>query len=83
MASHGERQKPVARRGTQKMSQDGAQGRYAGRALAGGRYQLRDLLGEGGMASVHLAYDSESGDGATGGIFGIGAHVALKAPIGM
>ncbi|MER6467261.1 Stk1 family PASTA domain-containing Ser/Thr kinase [Streptomyces collinus] len=40
------------------MSQDGAQGRYTGRALAGGRYQLRDLLGEGGMASVHLAYDA-------------------------
>ncbi|MEU1849398.1 protein kinase [Streptomyces sp. NPDC019990] len=40
------------------MSQDGAQGRYAGRALAGNRYQLRDLLGQGGMASVHLAYDS-------------------------
>ncbi|KND44070.1 MULTISPECIES: protein kinase domain-containing protein [Streptomyces] len=40
------------------MSQDAAQGRYAGRSLAGGRYQLRDLLGEGGMASVHLAYDS-------------------------
>ncbi|MEU9731025.1 protein kinase [Streptomyces sp. NPDC048002] len=40
------------------MSQDGAHGRYAGRALAGGRYQLRDLLGEGGMASVHLAYDT-------------------------
>ncbi|MBQ0827598.1 protein kinase domain-containing protein [Streptomyces tagetis] len=40
------------------MSQDGGQGRYAGRALAGGRYQLRDLLGEGGMASVHLAYDA-------------------------
>ncbi|MDT0394108.1 MULTISPECIES: protein kinase domain-containing protein [Streptomyces] len=40
------------------MSQDGAQGQYAGRALAGGRYQLRDLLGQGGMASVHLAYDS-------------------------
>ncbi|MET8943285.1 protein kinase [Streptomyces sp. NPDC004542] len=40
------------------MSQDGAQGRYAGQALAGGRYQLRDLLGEGGMASVHLAYDA-------------------------
>ncbi|MFC8130800.1 protein kinase [Streptomyces sp. NPDC057302] len=39
-------------------SQDGAQGRYAGRSLAGGRYQLLDLLGEGGMASVHLAYDS-------------------------
>ena len=40
------------------MSQDGAHGRYTGHALAGGRYQLRDLLGEGGMASVHLAYDS-------------------------
>ncbi|MGW1895218.1 protein kinase domain-containing protein [Streptomyces sp. NPDC002004] len=40
------------------MSQDGAQGRYMGRSVAGGRYQLRDLLGEGGMASVHLAYDS-------------------------
>ncbi|WP_369390656.1 protein kinase [Streptomyces sp. CG1] len=40
------------------MSQDGAHGRYAGQSLAGGRYQLRDLLGEGGMASVHLAYDA-------------------------
>ncbi|GGV72663.1 MULTISPECIES: protein kinase domain-containing protein [Streptomyces] len=40
------------------MSQDGARGRLTGRALAGGRYQLRDLLGEGGMASVHLAYDT-------------------------
>ncbi|MFJ6573922.1 protein kinase [Streptomyces sp. NPDC091292] len=40
------------------MSQDGGQGRYAGRSVAGGRYQLRDLLGEGGMASVHLAYDA-------------------------
>ncbi|OIJ91891.1 protein kinase domain-containing protein [Streptomyces colonosanans] len=40
------------------MSQDGAQGRYGGRSFAGGRYQLRDLLGEGGMASVHLAYDT-------------------------
>ncbi|MFF5104719.1 protein kinase [Streptomyces sp. NPDC000134] len=40
------------------MSQDGARNRYAGRALAGGRYRLRDLLGEGGMASVHLAHDS-------------------------
>ncbi|MFD9813248.1 protein kinase [Streptomyces sp. NPDC059080] len=40
------------------MSQDGAQGPYEGRAVGGGRYQLRDLLGEGGMAAVHLAYDS-------------------------
>ncbi|MER5431084.1 protein kinase [Streptomyces sp. NPDC002588] len=40
------------------MSQDGAHGQGPGRAIAGGRYQLRDLLGQGGMASVHLAYDS-------------------------
>ncbi|WPB92045.1 protein kinase domain-containing protein [Streptomyces malaysiensis] len=40
------------------MSQYGASGRYQGHSLANGRYQLRDLLGEGGMASVHLAYDS-------------------------
>ncbi|MGW1600210.1 protein kinase domain-containing protein [Streptomyces eurythermus] len=40
------------------MSQHGAPGRYAGQALAQGRYQLRDLLGEGGMASVHLAHDT-------------------------
>ncbi|MGW5848197.1 protein kinase domain-containing protein [Streptomyces sp. NPDC055254] len=40
------------------MSQDGTKGQYAGGSLAGGRYQLRDLLGEGGMASVYLAYDS-------------------------
>ncbi|MEU6394212.1 protein kinase [Streptomyces sp. NPDC046939] len=41
------------------MSQDGgAGGRYAGRSVAGGRYQLRDLLGQGGMASVHLAHDT-------------------------
>ena len=36
-----------------------------------------------GMFGVHLAYDSESFPGATGGIFGLGAHVELKAPIGM
>ncbi|MGW4031911.1 protein kinase domain-containing protein [Streptomyces sp. NPDC004838] len=40
------------------MSQDGARGRHAGGSVAGGRYQLRGLLGEGGMASVYLAYDS-------------------------
>ncbi|MFI1961027.1 protein kinase [Streptomyces althioticus] len=49
------------------MSQDGAQGRHTGRALAGGRYQLRDLLGQGGMASVHLAYDTV-----------LDRHVAIK-----
>jgi hypothetical protein len=36
-----------------------------------------------GMFGVHLAYDSESNGGTTGGIFALGAHVALKAPIGM
>ncbi|WP_066944709.1 protein kinase domain-containing protein [Streptomyces lushanensis] len=40
------------------MSQHGARGRYAGGSVAGGRYQLRELLGEGGMASVYLAYDT-------------------------
>ncbi|GAA2384481.1 Stk1 family PASTA domain-containing Ser/Thr kinase [Streptomyces glaucosporus] len=41
------------------MSDNGAQaGGYQGRTVGGGRYQLRDLLGQGGMASVHLAYDS-------------------------
>jgi hypothetical protein len=36
-----------------------------------------------GMFGVHVAYDSESNSGTTGGIIGIGAHIALKAPIGM
>ncbi|MFD7918007.1 protein kinase [Streptomyces sp. NPDC059740] len=40
------------------MSQDGAQGTYEGRSVGRGRYQLRDLLGAGGMAAVHLAYDT-------------------------
>jgi tRNA A-37 threonylcarbamoyl transferase component Bud32 len=40
------------------MNHDGAQGRLAGHSVASGRYQLRDLLGEGGMASVYLAYDA-------------------------
>ena len=34
-----------------------------------------------GMLGFHVAYDKE-GDGG-GGIIGIGAHIALKAPIGM
>ncbi len=37
-----------------------------------------------GMLGVHLAYDSENiAPGVTVGTFGLGAHVALKAPIGM
>ena len=38
---------------------DGAQaGQQQGRTVGGGRYQLGQLLGEGGMASVYLAHDS-------------------------
>ncbi|ANW19185.1 Stk1 family PASTA domain-containing Ser/Thr kinase [Streptomyces clavuligerus] len=40
------------------MSQHGAGGHYPAGFLAGGRYQLCALLGEGGMAAVHLAYDT-------------------------
>jgi len=36
-----------------------------------------------GMLGLHLAYDSQKLGGATRGIFGLGAHIALKAPIGM
>src|SRR5579859_1166657 len=36
-----------------------------------------------GMLGLHLAYDSQKLGGATRGIIGIGAHVALKAPLGM
>ena len=36
-----------------------------------------------GMLGLHVAYDSQKLGGATRGIIGIGAHVALKAPMGM
>ncbi len=37
-----------------------------------------------GMLGLHIAYDSEKLDGGgSAGVFGIGAHFALKAPIGM
>ncbi|HXF96856.1 MAG TPA: hypothetical protein VNI61_12225, partial [Gemmatimonadales bacterium] len=36
-----------------------------------------------GLFGLHLAYDSESGNGTTAGVFGIGAHVQLRAPVGM
>jgi hypothetical protein len=37
-----------------------------------------------GLLGAHIAYDSESfGGGSTGGIIGIGAHLALRAPLGM
>ena len=37
-----------------------------------------------GMLGLHVAYDSENfGGGTTAGVIGIGAHIALKAPIGM
>ena len=36
------------------------------------------------MLGLHVAYDSEKrDDGSTAGVIGIGAHVALKAPIGL
>jgi serine/threonine protein kinase len=40
------------------MNGDATQGGYTGRSVGGGRYVLRDLLGQGGMASVHLAHDT-------------------------
>jgi len=37
-----------------------------------------------GMLGLHVAYDSEKlNGGGTAGVLGIGAHIALKAPIGM
>jgi len=36
-----------------------------------------------GMFGLHIAYDSEKVTGGSIGTFGLGAHVALKAPIGM
>ncbi|PYP07873.1 MAG: hypothetical protein DMD59_13835, partial [Gemmatimonadetes bacterium] len=36
-----------------------------------------------GMLGLHVAYDSQKIGSATRGVIGIGAHVALKAPIGM
>lgn len=36
-----------------------------------------------GMLGLHLAYDSQKIAGTTRGIIGVGAHVALKAPVGM
>jgi hypothetical protein len=35
------------------------------------------------MLGLHFAYDSQKIGSVTRGIIGIGAHVALKAPIGM
>ncbi|AKH83544.1 serine/threonine protein kinase [Streptomyces sp. CNQ-509] len=40
------------------MTEYGGQDDYAGRSVGGGRYRLLDLLGTGGMASVHLAHDT-------------------------
>jgi len=36
-----------------------------------------------GMLGVHVAYDHSKFMGVSQGIFGIGAHLALKVPMGM
>jgi hypothetical protein len=36
-----------------------------------------------GLVGIHLAYDSEKFDNGTHGIFGIGANVGIKLPLGM
>jgi hypothetical protein len=36
-----------------------------------------------GMFGVHVAYDTSSDNGTTQSILGIGAHVSLRAPLGM
>lgn len=37
-----------------------------------------------GLFGIHLAYDSEKfDDGTTHGVFGIGAHIGLRPPLGM
>jgi hypothetical protein len=36
-----------------------------------------------GMLGLHVAYDSQKLGGVTRGIIGVGAHLALKAPLGM
>ncbi|WP_431959023.1 protein kinase domain-containing protein [Actinacidiphila sp. bgisy160] len=40
------------------MSGDGTRGTHSGRSVGNGRYVFRDLLGQGGMAAVHLAHDT-------------------------
>lgn len=34
-----------------------------------------------GILGLHLAYETASNDGSSSGLFGIGAHVSIKAPI--
>jgi hypothetical protein len=36
-----------------------------------------------GMFGVHVAYDTMSDNGTSRSVIGLGAHVSLKAPIGM
>ena len=40
-------------------------------------------LGFGGFMGAHIAYDSESLGGGTGGILGVGLQLSLKVPLGM
>jgi len=36
-----------------------------------------------GLFGVHLAYDTASKNGSSASVFGVGAHVSLRAPMGM
>jgi len=59
---------------------------YKASGISGTNSNLGWTLGANanfGMFGVHLAYDSEKVTGGTIGTFGLGAHIALKAPIGM
>jgi hypothetical protein len=59
---------------------------YKESGLSGTESNLGWTLGANanfGMFGVHIAYDSEKFPGGTVGTFGLGAHVALKAPIGL
>ena len=59
---------------------------YKASGISGTNSNLGWTLGANanfGMLGVHLAYDSEKVTGGTVGTFGVGVHIALKAPIGM
>lgn len=40
-------------------------------------------LGFGGLFGLHVAYDVEDAGGVSNNVIGVGAHISLRAPIGM